>query len=161
MKLPLNSSYSPVIQIHNPHQSTIQVGTTTFSGSKVNPGKPPPGSGDVLKRRRSPPRAAWGRLGSGRQLVADPALPHQAGHEGHLPGKGWEQPHRLYQVIFKCRVGKAGGLDRIYLQSASVGSCLINTDVTVSPRNLWLGPFLDSERDITFSGKIYAADCFH
>ena len=26
MKLPLNSSYSPVIQIHNPHQSTIQVG---------------------------------------------------------------------------------------------------------------------------------------
>ena len=33
VKLPLNSSYSPVIQIHNPHQSTIQV-------RSENPGAP-------------------------------------------------------------------------------------------------------------------------
>ena len=39
VKLPLNSSYSPVIQIHNPHQSTIQVGTTIHNnlGSNLQP----------------------------------------------------------------------------------------------------------------------------
>ena len=36
MKLPLNSSYSPVIHIHNPHQSTIQVGSNN-PGSTLEP----------------------------------------------------------------------------------------------------------------------------
>ena len=57
-----------------------------------------PGAGDVLQRGRPSPGAARGWLGGGRQPVADPALPHQAGHEGNLPRQGGEQPHRLHKV---------------------------------------------------------------
>ena len=65
------------------------------------------GIGDVQQRRRPAPGAAQRRSRGRHGGVADPALPHQAGHEGKLPGEGREQPHGLHQV-------RADGLQSIH-----------------------------------------------
>ena len=61
--------------------------------------------------------------------MADPALPHQAGHEGKLPSEGREQPHGLHQV-------RADGLQSIHcLVHVDWGTSLF-TDLTPSRINI-------------------------